>query len=115
MGYSLAIQGIAAELLLVDLKEAKLASEVQDLRDAVLYCPHDVIINGGTYADLGDCDVITNLIYQESGLPKGHVFGTGTGLDSSRLISQRAQQTDVAPQSISAYMIGEHGASQMAA
>lgn len=167
VAYSLAIQGIAAELVLVDLKEAKLASEVQDLRDAVLYSPHDVTINGGTYADLGDCDVIVNcigdinlvatgdrldelnftaaqvknyvkkvmasgfqgfivnitnpcdvitdLLYKESGLPKGHVFGTGTGLDSSRLISQLSQQTGVAPQSISAYMIGEHGASQMAA
>lgn len=167
VAYSLAIQGIAAELVLVDLKTAKLASEVQDLRDAVLYCPHDVTINGGTYADLGDCDVlvncigdinlvatgdrldemnftaaqvknyvkkvmasgfqglivnitnpcdvITNLIYRESGLPKGSVFGTGTGLDSSRLISKLSMQTGVAPQSINAYMIGEHGASQMAA
>ena len=36
--------------------------EVQDLRDAILYCPHDVKINGGTYADLGDCDAIVNCI-----------------------------------------------------
>ena len=61
------------------------------------------------------CDVITDIIYRESGLPKGHVFGTGTGLDTSRLVSQLSLQTGVAPQSISAYMIGEHGASQMAA
>lgn len=167
VAYSLIIQGIASELVLVDLKEDKLTSEVQDLRDAVLYCPHDVVINAGTYADLGDCgiivnaigdidllatlnrldelkftaaqvkgfvkkimasgfhgiivnitnpcDVITDIIYHESGLPKGHVFGTGTGLDSSRLISQLSIQTGVAPQSISAYMIGEHGASQIAA
>ncbi len=166
VAYSLAIQGIAAELVLVDEKEKKLISEVQDLRDAVLYCPHDVTINSGTYADLGDCDVIVNsigdilllktlnrdtelnftvgqvkkffgkvmasgfdgiilnitnpcdvvtdLIYKISGLPKGRVFGTGTGLDTSRLVSQLSMQTGVAPQSISAYMIGEHGASQMA-
>lgn len=167
VAYSLVIQGIASELVLVDLKESKVKSEVQDLRDAVMYSPHDVKINGGTYADLGDCDVIvncvgditlcatgnrvdemnftaaqvkgyvhkvmasgfhgfvvnitnpcdviTNIWYRESGLPKGHVFGTGTGLDTSRLVSALSLQTGVAPHSISAYMIGEHGASQMAA
>ena len=140
---------------------------MQDLRDAVMYMPHNVKIEAGTYADLGDCDVIVNaigdislcasnnrldemkftaaqvksymskvmasgfngiiinitnpcdvitdLIYKLSGLPKGHVFGTGTGLDTSRLVSQLALQTGVDHQSISAYMIGEHGASQMAA
>ena len=48
-------------------------------------------------------------------MPKGHVIGTGTGLDTSRLVSALSLQTGVSPQSISAYMIGEHGASQMAA
>ena len=62
VAYSLAIQGIAAELVLGDPKESKLAAEGQDLRDAILYCPHDVKINGGTYADLGDCDAIVNCI-----------------------------------------------------
>lgn len=167
VAYSLIIQGIASELVLVDLKESKLASEVQDLRDAQMYAPHKVVVNPGTYADLGDCDcivncigdidlvasgermdelnftaaqvknyvkkvmasgfngfivnitnpcdVITDIIWKESGLPKNKVFGTGTGLDTSRLVSQLSIQTGVAHQSISAYMIGEHGASQMAA
>ena len=39
VAYSLAIQGIADELILVDLKDQKLASEVQDLRDSVAYRP----------------------------------------------------------------------------
>ena len=34
VAYALAVQGIADELILVDQKEQKLASEVQDLRDA---------------------------------------------------------------------------------
>ena len=37
VAYALAIQGIADELVLVDQNEQKLASEVQDLRDAVAY------------------------------------------------------------------------------
>lgn len=36
------------------------------------------------------CDVITHLIAVKSGLPKGHVLGTGTGLDTSRLVSALA-------------------------
>ena len=40
VAYALAIQGIADELVLVDQNEQKLASEVQDLRDAVAYLPH---------------------------------------------------------------------------
>ncbi len=62
VAYSLVMQGIASELVLVDLNEEKLCSEIQDLRDALLYCPHHVIIHSGTYADLGDCDVIVNSI-----------------------------------------------------
>jgi L-lactate dehydrogenase len=59
------------------------------------------------------CDVVTDLIYKLSGLPKGHVFGTGTGLDSSRLVSAIAQQTGLDHKSITAYMMGEHGNAQM--
>ena len=48
------------------------------------------------------------------GLPKGHVFGTGTGLDSARLIAHLAETTGVDHKSITAYMIGEHGNAQFA-
>lgn len=59
------------------------------------------------------CDVITHLISKLSGLPKGHVLGTGTGLDTSRLVSAIAQQTGLDHQSFTAYMMGEHGDRQM--
>lgn len=59
------------------------------------------------------CDVITKLISELSGLPKGHVLGTGTGLDTSRLVSALAQQTGIAHKSITAFMMGEHGNAQM--
>lgn len=59
------------------------------------------------------CDVITHIIAVKSGLPKGHVLGTGTGLDSSRLISAIAQQTGIEHHSFTAFMMGEHGNSQM--
>ena len=40
--YSLAVQGIVDELVLVDVKEQKVISECQDLRDSVSYMPHRV-------------------------------------------------------------------------
>ena len=49
VAYALAIQGIADELLLVDQNEQKLASEVQDLRDAVAYLPHRVTVRAGGF------------------------------------------------------------------
>ena len=49
VAYALAIQGIADELVLVDQNEHKLASEVQDLRDAVAYMPHRVTVRGGDF------------------------------------------------------------------
>lgn len=166
VAYSLAVQGIVDELVLVDMKEQKLASEVQDLRDSAAYLPHRVTINSGDFADLGDCDVIVNsvgkiellethdrltemdftiaavrgyigkikasgfngifinitnpcdIVTRELamglGLPKGHVFGTGTGLDTSRLLSALNRQTGIDHKSITAYMLGEHGALQFA-
>ena len=60
------------------------------------------------------CDVVTREIAKLSGLPRGRVFGTGTGLDSARLVSVLAEKTGLDHKSVSAYMIGEHGQSQMA-
>jgi L-lactate dehydrogenase len=71
--------------------------------------------NGVIISITNPCDTVADLVYKLSGLPKGRVFGTGTGLDTSRLVSALAQQTGYDHQAISAYMIGEHGASQMAA
>ena len=167
VAYSLAIQGIADELILVDLKDQKLASEVQDLRDSVAYMPHRVSVRAGDFSDLGECDVIVNSVgkidllrgntdrvaemkftvpavrsyvqkikdsgfngvlinitnpcdvvtYELAkglGLPRGRVFGTGTGLDTARLLSALARQTGVDHKSITCYMLGEHGNQQFA-
>jgi L-lactate dehydrogenase len=52
---------------------------------------------------------------QISGLPKEHVFGTGTLLDTQRLKGLIAKYVSVAEQSINAYILGAHGAVQFAA
>ena len=60
------------------------------------------------------CDIVTRELALALGLPRGRVFGTGTGLDTSRLLSALARQTGVDHKSITAYMLGEHGALQFA-
>lgn len=58
------------------------------------------------------CDVIAWYLAQHSGCT---VLGTGTLLDSARLRAALARETGVAPQSIQAYCLGEHGDSQLIA
>ena len=167
VAYSLAVQGIADELVLVDQNAEKVASEVQDLRDAVAYIPHRVTVRSADFTEVGDCDILVNSVgkiellrgnhnrvtemdftipavrgfadkIKASGfdgvvinitnpcdivtrelalhldLPRGRVFGTGTGLDTSRLLSALARQTGIDHKSITAYMMGEHGNQQFA-
>jgi len=58
-------------------------------------------------------DVMTYVALKKSGLPDYQVFGTGTTLDSSRFRYLLAQEFGVAPDSMAAYLIGEHGDSEV--
>lgn len=163
--YTLALQGLADEFVLIDLNEKKAASDLQDVFDCAVYLPHPVSLSVGDFSDLGDCDLIINSVgkidllreghnrltemgfnipavigyadkIRKSGfdgilvnisnpcdiitrelalrlqLPKGHVFGTGTGLDTARLVASLSQRVGIDAKSITAYMLGEHGNDQ---
>ncbi|WP_268913876.1 L-lactate dehydrogenase [Lentilactobacillus sp. SPB1-3] len=60
-------------------------------------------------------DILTYAAQKFSGFPKNRVFGSGTSLDSSRLQVGLAKKLNVNPQSINAYIMGEHGDSEFAA
>jgi L-lactate dehydrogenase len=60
-------------------------------------------------------DILTHFARKLSGLPESQVIGTGTSLDSARLRGILADKADVAPNSIDAYVLGEHGDSQFIA
>ena len=60
-------------------------------------------------------DVVTYAALQASGLPTRRVFGSGTVLDSSRLRTLLAEHCGVAVGSVEAFIVGEHGDSQVAA
>ncbi|KIW99624.1 L-lactate dehydrogenase [Rhinocladiella mackenziei CBS 650.93] len=60
-------------------------------------------------------DVLTYFAQKYSGLPKGQVIGSGTFLDSARLRGILADKIGVDAGSVDAYVLGEHGESQMVA
>ncbi len=59
-------------------------------------------------------DVVTQLIAEVSGLPPERVIGSGTVLDTSRLRHLLAQRLRIDERSVHAYVLGEHGDSQVA-
>ncbi|MTV83122.1 L-lactate dehydrogenase [Secundilactobacillus folii] len=60
-------------------------------------------------------DVITSIYQQVIGLPKNHVVGTGTLLDSSRMKRAVAAELNIDSRSVVGYNLGEHGNSQFTA
>ena len=55
------------------------------------------------------CDVVTEYLYRNLGLPRGQVFGTGTLLDSVRLRRALSEIIGVNSKQIQAVCMGEHG------
>lgn len=60
-------------------------------------------------------DILTYAAQKFSGFPKNRVFGSGTSLDTSRLQVALGKKLNVSSQSVSAYILGEHGDSEFAA
>jgi len=58
-------------------------------------------------------DVVTYTGLKISGMSPDRFFGSGTVLDSSRLRYLVAQDCGVAPQTVHAYIVGEHGDSEI--
>lgn len=166
---ALLLRGLADEIRLCDVCADKLASEVQDLRDELAFCPYNarVVSCGDTYEELAGCDIIVNAvgditasatnrdgelevttelcrtfpgrivdagfsgiwlsisnpcdviatqIWHLTGYDPARIIGSGCVLDSARLRTQISLACgNVDPKLIDAYMIGEHGFSQIAA
>lgn len=62
--YTLALQGLADEFVLVDLDSnlRKVQSERRDVLDSTEFLPHPVKIKVGDFSDLSDCDVLIHAV-----------------------------------------------------
>ncbi|MGI6081702.1 MAG: L-lactate dehydrogenase [Limnochordia bacterium] len=59
-------------------------------------------------------DILTYATLKFSGLPSGRVIGSGTILDTARFRYLLGMYADVDPRSVHAYIVGEHGDSELA-
>ncbi len=163
--FTLMLQGIASELVLIDINQSKAEGESLDLFQSTSFI-HPIQIYAGDYRDLKDAkiiiisagpsivqgetrlslasknyevfkqiipqimryntegillvvtnpvDVLSYVTMKLSGLPKNMVIGSGTVLDSSRFRATLATKLRVDSRNIHAYILGEHGDSQVAA
>ena len=58
-------------------------------------------------------DVITQIVTDIAGIPSQRVIGSGTILDTARFRALIAEALGVSPKSVHAYVIGEHGDSEV--
>jgi L-lactate dehydrogenase len=58
-------------------------------------------------------DVMTQAVARFSGLPPARVIGSGTILDTARFRALLGEHLDISPQSVHAYVVGEHGDSEV--
>ena len=77
------------------------------------------LVDNGFHGKLVDvtnpCDVITSMYQKLTGLPKEHVMGTGTLLDSARMRARVGEALKVDSRSVDGFNLGEHGNSQFTA
>ena len=166
IAYNLVVQGVASEIVLVDINKEKAEGEALDLAQCAACCP-SVKVWSGEYKDIAGSDIVvvtfgvgrkpgqtrldlaginvnilksvikendfakiapdalyvvvsnpvdvlTYVLMKEAGLKKEQVIGTGTLLDSNRLIQAVATYCNVDASNVNAYVFGEHGDACMA-
>lgn len=162
--YSMINQGVAEELVLIDVNEAKAEGEAMDLNHGMPFAPTPMKVWKGSYQDCNGADlvvitaglaqkpgetrldlvgkntkifkqivksvmdsgfdgiflvatnpvdILTFVTWKESGLPKEHVIGSGTVLDSARLRFELSRKLAVDPRNVHAVIIGEHGDTEL--
>ncbi|MGF6905489.1 L-lactate dehydrogenase [Fusobacterium sp. PH5-44] len=69
--------------------------------------------NGIIISISNPADVIAQYIQNKTNYPANKVISTSTTLDSARLRKYLSRELDIDPKSVHAYVMGEHGESQM--
>lgn len=161
--FALVMQGIANELVLIDINKNKASAEAIDISHATPFTPQ-CRVYAGDYADLEGSDIIvitaganqrpgetrldlldrnaavfkdivrniilyaadaiilvatnpvdimTDFTLKESKLSPTRVIGSGTILDTARFRTLLSEYLQLSPQSVHAYVLGEHGDSEV--
>jgi L-lactate dehydrogenase len=78
------------------------------LNDVVKYCPEAILLIVSN-----PVDIMTYVTLKISGFPSHRVIGSGTVLDTARFRSSLAQKLNIDARSVHAYIVGEHGDSEV--
>ena len=155
----LMIQGIASEIVLIDVNKQKAFGEALDIYQGAPFCSPAIVRSGDYPAAEGSdivvitsglprkagqsrldlaqanvnimkdiapqivkyapnaiyiivsnpVDILTYVFHKVSGIPEGHIIGSGTILDTSRLQSTLAKRFRISPKNVHAHVYGEHG------
>lgn len=92
----------------LDLLERNVAIFKTILSDVVKYCPNAILLIVSN-----PVDIMTYVTLKLSGFPSSRVIGSGTVLDTARFRSLLAKKLDIDARSVHAYIIGEHGDSEL--
>jgi len=99
--------------------QAGLKSRLDDLKTSAAML-HDIVREIMSHNPQGilliasnPVDVLTYAVWKWSGLPTSRVIGSGTSLDTARFRRRLAYSFGVASDNVHAYIIGEHGDSQI--
>lgn len=162
--FALFNQGIAEEIVLIDLNRKKAEGDAMDLNHGLPFSPARTKIWSGDYSDCKDADIVvicagaaqkpgetrldlvekntkifkgivsevmdsgfsgiflvatnpvdilTYAVWKFSGMPKERVIGSGTILDTARFRFLLGEYFDVDTRNVHAYIIGEHGDTEL--
>lgn len=92
----------------VDLLGRNAAVFREVLGETLAVCPDPILLIASN-----PVDVMTQVSQAISGLPRTRVIGSGTILDTARFRSLLGAHLHISPRSIHAYVLGEHGDSQV--
>jgi L-lactate dehydrogenase len=92
----------------LDLVQRNLTIFEQIIPDVVKHNPNGILLIA-----TNPVDVLSYASWKISGLPSDKVIGSGTVLDTARFRYLLSQKAGVDPRSVHAYIIGEHGDSEV--
>ena len=92
----------------LNLLEKNIEIFKQLIKNIITYAADSLIVIASNPVDL-----LTSYTIKESGLPTGRIIGSGTILDTARFRAILGGYLKLAPQSIHAYVLGEHGDSEV--
>lgn len=110
-----------SEIVVISVGEARRPGQTRlDMLGNSVVMLHDLLedlrplaLEGIVVTITNPADIVADFVRRGLGLPRNRVFGTGTILDTARLVRLLSEQTQVAKHDVRAFVLGEHGDSSM--